>query len=297
MASFTECLPVEIASVRYALIVAYENKDRLLYMEAPALRQEYMEKVGYFEEQVLKAELDNTLLERKVELIQAAINRREPVDEDKINAELEVLRKQLLDKADADAPVKSDLPALSAEEQDELQRLYKEIIKDFHPSMHPHLTETQRELYEKALDAYKRQSLEALRTVYTMLMDESTADIPMQLVMGKSDANAEAQALAVELTTDYTLASLIWECFEPLESEMLLMGAKEQFAAQLGEVSAEIERIMGSFPFSAKAMLRDPRKTEKYMEELRVRLRRCEREKLELAEKIDLKMSEAADYA
>lgn len=296
MASYSEFLLVEIASVRYALIVAYERKDRMLYIEAPALRQEYMEKVGYFEEQVLKAELENTLLEQKVELIQAAINRREPIDDEQINEKLDALRQQLLEQAEADSPTASDSPHLSEKEQEALQSLYKEIVEKFHPAVHNDLTDTQKALYDKAMAAYKQQNVEALQLAHDMLTDESTAGFSIQAISHEADSNTEMVALAKELSADYTLARLLWPCFEAKESEMLILEAKSQYVSQLEQLSAEIEHIQSSFPFSAREMLRSAQKIAEYMEELRVRLRRGEARKAELLEMIERKTDEASDY-
>ena len=77
--TFLGYLAQEQQATRLALLAAYETKDRLLYVEAPALRQEYMLKIGTQEEKVLEAELSVAMLRRKLELIQTAINRREPV--------------------------------------------------------------------------------------------------------------------------------------------------------------------------------------------------------------------------
>ena len=54
----------EVLAIKYALLVALEKRDSLLYISSPALREEYMQKIGVYEEQVLKAELEVTLAEK-----------------------------------------------------------------------------------------------------------------------------------------------------------------------------------------------------------------------------------------
>ena len=87
--TFYDWLAREVTSSRMALVRLYENRDRLLYVEAPQLRKKYMDVIGVYEEPVLQAELEVSLLRRKVELIQIAINRREPVDLIAIDTQLE----------------------------------------------------------------------------------------------------------------------------------------------------------------------------------------------------------------
>lgn len=76
--SFYSLFGQEVNTLGVALLGLYEKKDRLLYVEAPQIRKRYMEAVGNFEEGVLNDELELSLLHRKAELIQIAINRREP---------------------------------------------------------------------------------------------------------------------------------------------------------------------------------------------------------------------------
>ena len=86
--TYLKWLGKEVVAAKYALLVALEKRDNLLYIEEPDLKEEYMQKIGMYEEQVLKLELEVFLQEKKKLMIQAAINRREPVD-------LEAIEKQL----------------------------------------------------------------------------------------------------------------------------------------------------------------------------------------------------------
>lgn len=81
--TFYSWLKGEADSSRMLLVNLYLQRDKILYVEAPPLRQEYMDKIGVVETDVMEAELDAAMLERKVELIQTALNRKEPVDMEK----------------------------------------------------------------------------------------------------------------------------------------------------------------------------------------------------------------------
>lgn len=286
-ASYSLWLLTETAVTRYALITLLEERDRLLYVEAPALRLEYMEKVGYFEERVLAAELDVTLLRRKAELVQAAINRREPVDMENIDRQIEALKKQLLDKEEAKDVSLKPSHALTQEELHELQAKYREIIDRYHPSVQKDMTQTQRMLFEKALDAYKRQSLEGMRLIFDMLFDQDASSLPLGIVTGEANAHEQAQQIAGALAVDYSLAEQLYRCFAPMESDAILLQANERFAKQLELRDAEIANILRSFPFTAREVLRDQQKAEAYTLDLRARMRQSELDKAELTSRID----------
>ena len=94
--TYSKWLEKEVLAIKYALLVALEKRDKLLYVDEPALREEYMQKIGVYEEQVLKAELEFNLAEKKKQLIQTSINRREPVDLEAIEKQLEEARNRTL---------------------------------------------------------------------------------------------------------------------------------------------------------------------------------------------------------
>ena len=91
-------LAKDIVSVKYALLVALEERDNLLYIEEPMLKEEYMQKIGVYEEQVLKLELEVSLQEKKKQMIQTAINRREKIDLEAIDKALEEERAGQIEK-------------------------------------------------------------------------------------------------------------------------------------------------------------------------------------------------------
>ena len=135
MKTFYDCILAELESVRGELMRLYELRDWLLYVEAPPLRERYMEAIGVYEEPVLEAELEVSLLRRKLQLIQAAVNRREPVDMEAIDAAIEKEKeKRLSDLESADMTL-DELPSLSGDEQKYLQELYGLVVDTFHPEL------------------------------------------------------------------------------------------------------------------------------------------------------------------
>jgi len=271
--SFGTWLNIEVTASRCALLKLYEEQERLLHIEGPQLEKDYMEKIGPLEETVIKEEIECELMSKKQAMIQAAINRREPIDEAAIDAQIDQERQKLLSAAQGDsAPV--EFAQLTAEQADELQEIYREIVKNYHPQMHPELTEAHRALYQKAQEAYRRRDLQALKLVRDMLESTKgegiTLELTMQLGIGMGDdegANIEKR----EYDTDYALASTLYSSFIPTGEEIAIQEEWNRCKQTMESVMANMADTRNRFPYNAAAMLADPAQIEAYKEELRQR--------------------------
>lgn len=299
--TFYDWLTREVATSRMALIGLYENRDRILYVEAPPLRKKYMELIGNFEETVLQAELEVSLLRRKVELIRIAINRREPINLAAIDAQLEAEKEQQVSALENADLTLNELPKLTEQEEHTIQRQYREITSAFHPSMNPNLTEAQKELYHKAMEAYKLQDVEAMKIIYDMLFSPTDmGDLQLTVSGGApqytpEEQRADYRIIATEFSTDYLLAKKLYAAFIPLEEDSVILDTLHGFDAQRKEVEEEIAKIKSAFPFNAAETMNDPAKTQEYLAELRIRAGNCETEKAALEKQIATMTEEHAD--
>lgn len=284
--TYSKWLEREVLAIKYALLVVLEKRDKLLYVEEPALREEYMQKIGVYEEQVLKAELEVNLAEKKKQLIQAAINRREPVDLEAIEQQLEEARKQQLEQLNQIYKRDSLQSNLSQEERDELQNLYKDIVSDFHPEVHKELTEFQKQLYERALSAYQKQQLEELRLVHEMLYAKDASELIFEIPSTIEVEESETLEIVEQLMEDYSLAAEVFECFEQLEEDGVLLSAKQQYETREQGIWMEIENIQSRFPFIAKETLQNEELTKEYLKTLEIRMNSCGERLMELNEQI-----------
>lgn len=289
--SFGDWLIREVAASRMALITAYEKRDHLLYVEAPPLRKRYMDAIGTVEEGVLQAELETALLRRKAELIQIALNRREPVDLAAIEAQLETEKEEKIASMEQADLTLNELPQLTEEQAQTLQSQYRAIIRNFQPAMNPDISDVQRELYQKALEAYKMQDAAAMQLIYDMLLEPQSVDGMVLPEFTQKYDIAEKQrelfhSVAEGLATDYTLAKELYTCFAPREEDLVIQNALHSYESQREVLHAEIDAIRRGFPFNALATLNSPAKTQEYLAELQVRARRCEEERSELERKI-----------
>lgn len=295
--TFYDWLTRELASSQVTLIGLYEIRDRLLYVEAPALRRKYMETIGIYEEPVLRAEQETSLLVRKTELIQIALNRREPVDFEAIDQLLEQERQaQILELENADTTL-SELPELSEEQAREMQSNYRQITGSFHPALNPSVTETEKELYQKAAEAYKMQDADAVRLIHDLLFPPET---PPVVVIDKArrteeEKRSDYSAIASAFATDYHLAAKLYASFAPLEEDLIIRDKLNEYKCCRSELEEEIKKIRSGFPFNAAQTLNDRMKTEEYLAELRVRALRCEREKEALESRIQSMTEDAGN--
>ena len=280
--TYSKWLEKEVLAIKYALLVALEKRDNLLYIEEPALQEEYMQKIGIYEDQVLKAELEVALAEKKKQLIQTAINRREPVDLEAIEQQLEEERKQQMEQLNQNYKRDSLKSNLSQEEREELQKLYKEIVRDFHPEVHKELTEFQKQLYKRALLAYQKQQLEELRLVHEMLYVKEGEELSFEIPSTTEESEGGTLEIVEQLMEDYSLAAEVFECFEPLEEDGVLLSAKRQYEVREQGIWTEIEKIQNRFPFIAKETLQNEEMTKEYLKTLESRMNSCSESLMEL---------------
>ena len=290
---FTGWLAQEIEKAEEALLTEIEQADKLRYVDGPKLRREYMEKIGTVEEPVLEAELDVRMLQRKLELIQRKRNRREPVDLQEIDRQLEQECRELLEKVNTANAELEQRTELSDEEQEELQKIYNRIVADFHPQMHPSMTDTEKSLYEKAVEAYKNQNLAAMQLIESCLYKDYLSLTLNASVEISSDSELQegwehtAEVWENILKNDYTLARQLYPYFVHREQDEALSGAIKRFTELRTELEQQIEQMQQVFPFNAAATLADPEKTQTYLDSLKLRKLRAENEKKVLAQKIE----------
>lgn len=288
--TFVKWLNKEVASSSCALLKLYEELDKLKYIEGPRLEKEYMDKIGTFEETVIKEEIECELLKKKQEMIQSAINRREPIDEASIDEEINKLREEMIKEAGGDAPPK-EYADLSEEQATELQEIYSEIVKNYHPQTHPDLTEAHKELFKKAQEAYRRKDVSALKLIYDMLTSADGEGMAFELSM-ELDVSDEEETADERFTTDYTLASELYKSFIPTSEEASIQEEWTRYIQNIDEVMSDMETLKTQFPYTAAETLSNPDKLAEYKAGLEHRLYEASKERARLTNEIE-RMKEA----
>jgi hypothetical protein len=296
-------LKEEITALKALLAALTEEKNDLVYVECPKLSALYMEKIGDLVNQISAQELMIAELKYRILAVQAAINRAETVDEQKLdedvkreyeeyqkrvdeqfeeaekakeehrerertrrenedryrnrtktrqNAANDVPRLTLSEETPGD-DIKNDEKEAGEEEssqkefdgqtedtpleedefkdmsiQQKIKELYRRIVKKLHPDVNPDITEHEKELLNKANDAYRDGDLEVLEDIYEEICGEDEQDIP--------------------------------------ESEEGIAELKERIAklkAKIAELRRDIDEIKASFPYTEKEFLENDEEVEK----------------------------------
>lgn len=288
--SFTDMLLQEIRAMHLLLVGLYSQRDRLLYQESPRLRNCYLEIFGSAEDEVLKMELDLYLLEKKQALIQAAMNRREPIDLDAINTRLEEERKKKIAELESSDRTLQDLPQLSEEASKELQTLYHAITEQFHPSVNPNITETEKMLYAKALDAYQRMDLPAMKLIHSMLFESHENLVPLDV--SSSTTDEDLIEIARALNRDYALVEKVFSMIRPTEEQAGLQSRLKEYKSMRLSLEEDIRKIQESFPFNAEVTINDEAKKQEYLQDLALRKRNCQEKMTALSSEIETMLKE-----
>lgn len=187
-----EKLKSEVEKMRTELSMLLLERDELQFVICKNIETEYMLKLGSIEYKAYEAQCAALRLKRKIELIQAKKNRQEKVIisaiEETLDNEFAEYQKQLDEQIDKmnDALKRSKAEVLSDEDNKELKKLYRKIVKALHPDINPDVSEAQVQLFDNAVSAYKSGDLGTLRIIGEMVgnnpLPEQHKDAMTQLV-------------------------------------------------------------------------------------------------------------------
>ena len=257
-----QALKQEVEKLRTEVSMLLQEKDELRYTICKNIEMEYMLKIGGLEYRAYQAQCEVKRLKRKMEMLQAAVNRQEKADLTKIEKQLDQEFAQYQRNLDEqmrkmnEALKRKDARMLSKEETKELKKLYHSIVKALHPDLNPDITDTQKQLFENAVNAYKSGDLEALRAIYLMVGE------PVDTSAGEGAPKADAiKALTKE---------------------------KDRLTKCLQSLQEDIAEIKSKYPYTMKEILEDEEKTEAKKEELNRILKKYE----EMAENYRLRIDQ-----
>jgi hypothetical protein len=235
-----EKLKVEVEKLRTELSMLVLEKDQLLLVECKNIEMVYMLSVGGLEYRAYEIECAVLRQKRKIELIQAKLNRQERVNPAEIDEILDIEFEKYQDKLEKqlnrlnDALERGKAKELSKDDTQELRRLYRIIVKALHPDLHPNQSEGKMELFYHAVKAYEQGDLKAMEII--------------------------SQTLSKDLAPD-----------DEAGNQVFLMKEKKRLVELLESVKARIATIKTEYPYTMKAFVAN---TEKITE------RKAELEKL-----------------
>ena len=232
-----EKLKSEVEKMRTELSMLLLERDELQFVICKNIETEYMLKLGSIEYKAYEAQCAALRLKRKIELIQAKKNRQEkviiPAIEETLDTEFAEYQKRLDEQINKmnDALKRSKAEVLTDEENKELKKFYRKIVKALHPDINPDVSETQVNLFDNAVQAYKNGDLNTLKIIGEMV---GNSPLPEQ----HKDA----------------LTQLIEE--------------RERLQNLLKVIRDSIEQIKSEYPYIMKEIIEDEEQTEQKKKEL-----------------------------
>ncbi len=179
-----EALQRELERLRQRSSELYLKVEYMQFEEKPVLYSLYETQIGKLEFEEFQVKVEIQLLTYETKLIQAYINRNECIDEERIAEQIrfaqEKYKAELKEKEEVIKAAQAYLtsPALSIEESTELRDLYRMIAKNLHPDLHPDLDQKHKDLFLKAVSAYRIGDIHVLRQIALALTDDSIDDVP-----------------------------------------------------------------------------------------------------------------------
>ena len=164
----------EILQNELAVLIA--DLDELISTILPNMEAEYQLSIGHLEYERFCLQIDINRLKRKTEIIQAAINHGDAIQEDSIDKVLDQEFKEWENKLNEHlkkintAKMRAN-SKLSLEESREIADLYRKIVKKIHPDINHELFNEYKNLWFRAVEAYNHGMLESLKAVWLIIQD------------------------------------------------------------------------------------------------------------------------------
>ncbi len=175
----------QLESLKTELSKLISDRDFLINTVKPDLEMQYHVCIGKEQYQLYLVRNEVLRLRRKIEMIQAALNRGEVPDLQKIernlDTELQKWKEEVLElqRKIKEAHERENSPRLSADDSRELKKLYRRLVRRLHPDINEDLPDNFKYIWARVLEAYKNGDLEEMQTLalFSTEQETSAADV------------------------------------------------------------------------------------------------------------------------
>ena len=240
----------KLEAVRRQIVDTLLEIDDLILQVIPQIQVEYVKNVGYLEDDLFKWQIKARRARRQFGLMQAAANRGERAQAEKIAVALEdefaawealIMQRsaeqlELLERF-------SNARVLSEAESRALKKLHRVLIKRLHPDLHGELPDEAHRFFLIAQSAYENGDIETLRMVATATEEYESEE---SVASNNEEALSESQ-LEIDLTMAQAQLSLPQEKLANIKSTppynfVELLENPKKLASRRAELKALIEQ-------------------------------------------------------
>ena len=177
-------LQVEVSTLEKELGKVILERDELFNTVKPNLEAEYQKKIGYKELERMETEITARRYKRQIELIQAAVNRQESIEEDEIEKKLDNEFKEWYKKIEEQyrkvKEAEDRLKCLMSDEDNaEFNKLYRKLVFKLHPDLNPNQSKDEENLWHRVQLAYEGGDLDEMRSLSIIIdAQHETIELP-----------------------------------------------------------------------------------------------------------------------
>lgn len=169
-----ESLIKEIEGLKSDIVTIQTRIDHIKTVDDPFYRVEYNRYFGELEQEIVAKYYKYCLLKRKLEMIQAALNRNAEPDMESIegilDAEAEEYNAILQERAaEIKALSSTTFKTVSPEDAIQAKTLYQKIVRALHPDINPEATSEDCENLQQAVEAFAKGDIATLEAMSAVL--------------------------------------------------------------------------------------------------------------------------------
>lgn len=248
-----------VEKLRTELSMLLLERDELQYVICKNIETAYCIKLGALEHRAYETECKFLRLKRKIELVQAKINRQEKVSVSQIELSLDdefsEYQKKLNEQIEKmnKALERSKGRVLSDDETNEIKKLYRNVVKKLHPDLNPNITEAEIKLFQNAVSAFENGDIQSLRIINEMVgahpLYSSSEDAIASLIeenkhMESMIKTVQENISAIKSHYPYTVKEIVENCEKEAQRRNELLSIIDEYEEGISAYESRLTELL-----------------------------------------------------